>query len=156
MAVRVKVEGLDRAIQKSRRLKGEVKRAVVQQIHDDVKSMATQARAQSFAYGRLQAKAGETIHALIGPDGAAIFGGGGSGLPGKLFYGAEFGGRKRRKTHHGRRGDTYYLIKRRRTTMMFLSHLGRMGYFFFPAIRNVHVGQKERIRAAMVKGGRRA
>lgn len=155
MPIRVQVEGLTRLNHKSRHMTNDVRRAVRDQIHDEIQRMESGARTLSRAYNKMTRIAGETIDAATDSSGGAIMAGGGAGLPRKLFYGGEFGGRMRRKTHIGRRGGNYYIIRRRRTTRMFLPHLGRRGYFYFPTIRTVQVGQKERVWAAAGKAVRK-
>jgi hypothetical protein len=155
MGFNVQINGLDRLNRKAPRLSRDLKSAVVDQIHRDVRRMEVDMLTRAVALGTLARIAAVTIRAPLNSNGGTIAGGGRSGLPGLLFMGSEFGGQKRRRTYAGRRGEQFYLIKRRRTTMMFHPHVGRRGYFYFPTLRRDLRGLHRRLADAMGEGWRR-
>ena len=141
-AAHQRVAGLDRAITK------DVVRALQTQ---EAGPLGNAIKGRAGAYGRIGAKAGSTVRVTNTGVGADIHGGGG-GLGGVLFAGAEFGGRRKRTTYarRSRKGGAH-LVHRRRSTMMFLPHLGTRGYFFWPTVRTRTKGIVGRMLAVMDK-----
>lgn len=66
------------------------------------------------------------------------------GLP--YIHGAEFGSDRKRRVDYvtrSRKGNGYVI--RRRTTMQFKPHLGKRGYWFWPAVRTDLAGINRRV-----------
>src|SRR6187549_549634 len=138
--MRVEVKGGDALRDLTRSLPADVTRAVVLHLHrDEAVPLAQDMRARAQRYGRIGVRAASTITVQSTPDGAILEAGGtGTGnLGAALFAGSEYGGRVRRTTYarKNRSGHGAHAVSRRRTTMMFLPHLGRRGYWFWPAMR---------------------
>lgn len=140
-AFRAQMAKLDRQIQQ----------AAVEQIHTEARRLALDMPTRAAAFGRLTGKAGRTIE-LRTEGGGATVKGGGHGLGGVLFKGAEYGGRRKRKTYAMERNGTVFVVNRRRTTMQFLPHLGTRGYFFWPTIRRDLTGVRSRMNQAIERG----
>jgi hypothetical protein len=117
----------------------QVREATSDHLHrGEVVPLAADMRARAHRYGRIGARAASTLEVTATADGATLTAGGtGTGdLGAVLFAGSEYGGRKRKKTYARKaRGASSATVVNRRTTMMFLPHLGRRGYWFWPAMR---------------------
>lgn len=136
--MRVEVEGIDKLRALTASLPRQVAEATSDHLHrGEVVPLAQDMRARAHRYGRIGARAASTLVVTKTAQGATLDAGGtGSELGAVLFGGSEYGGRKRRQTYarKGRRGGAAHVVTRR-TTMMFLPHLGRRGYWFWPAMR---------------------
>lgn len=137
--MRVQVDGMDQVRALTASLPRDVTMAVTRHLHhDEVIPLAADMRARAHRYGRIGARAASTVRVTGTADGATLEAGGtGTGdLGAVLFAGSEYGGRKRKTTYarRGRNGGRAHPVTRR-TTMMFLPHLGRRGYWFWPAMR---------------------
>jgi len=155
MGINVTVEGYQWLKVKGPRMSRDVKESMVDEIHHEFHGLEVAMVATASGYGRIQQIAARTVHGRYDTNGANIHGGGGRGLPGILFAGSEFGGRRRRRSYISRRGRELYLIERRRVTMMFYPYAGHRGYFYFPAIRRMTPGLADRMADAMMRGVRK-
>jgi hypothetical protein len=136
--MRARLKGVDELRAQTRALPRGVSVAVADHLHrDEVLPLAQDMRARAGRYGRIGARAASTIEVRATPQGATLDAGGtGSDLGAILFAGSEYGGRMRKRTYarRGRAGGSAHAVTRR-TTQMFLPHLGRRGYWFWPAMR---------------------
>jgi hypothetical protein len=136
--MRAKVKGLDKLKARTNALPRGVSVAVADHLHrDEVMPLAQDMRARAHRYGRIGARAASTIEVHSTPHGANLEAGGkGTDLGSVLFAGSEYGGRMRKKTYarKNRGGGGAHPVTRK-TTQMFLPHLGRRGYWFWPAMR---------------------
>lgn len=136
--MRVKVDGLDELRALTASLPRGVSVATAQHLHrGEVLPLAQDMRARAGRYGRIGARAASTLTVTATSQGATLDAGGtGSDLGSVLFAGSEYGGRIRKTTYarRGRNGGRAHPVTRR-TTRMFLPHLGRRGYWFWPAMR---------------------
>lgn len=117
-----------------RAVSGELQDELVKSIQDAGPKIVVDMR--GAAHTKIQRKAVGSVALARKTDGITIEGGTGGGLGATLFDGAEYGGRKSKKVSYATRsplGKAY--IVRRRTTMQFLPHLGREGWFYWPAVR---------------------
>jgi hypothetical protein len=139
VTISIDVQGYDEAVRRVGSMDARIRKAMVEQIQRKEVPPAA-ARMRGKASSRIMQRAASTVRVEMNADGASIRGGGG-GLGGTLFAGAEFGGRQKRTTYPRRsRGGGAHVVHRRRTTMMFLPHLGSRGYFFWPSIRETFTG----------------
>lgn len=118
-----------------RTISGDLQKELVRNIQSDVRTMrGDMARG---AHTKIQRHAFDSVSSRRVTDGLEISGGRGAGLDAVLFSGGEYGGRKSKRVVYATRSrlGTPYIV-RRRTTMQFLPHLGREGYFFWPAVRD--------------------
>lgn len=135
--MRVKIEGLDELRALTASLPRGVSAATAHHLHqDEVLPLAQDMRARAGRYGRIGARAASTLRVTATSQGADLDAGGGTDLGSILFAGSEYGGRLRKKTYarKNRGGGGAHPVTRR-TTQMFLPHLGRRGYWFWPAMR---------------------
>ncbi len=137
--MRVQVEGGDALRALAASLPQDVTRGVGAHLQrDEVTPLAQDMRARAQRYGRIGARAASTISVSPTADGATLEAGGTStsDLGAALFAGSEYGGRIRKKTYarKNRSGSGAHPVTRK-TTQMFLPHLGRRGYWFWPAMR---------------------
>jgi hypothetical protein len=112
----------------------QLQKELVKTLHDQAPGV--EASIKGAAFTSIQRHAASTVNVTKGSQGIVIKGGGGGGLGGILFAGAEFGGRKQKKVYRSTRSPAgkAYVVKRR-TTMQFLPHLGQEGYFYWPTVR---------------------
>jgi hypothetical protein len=155
VGIKVEVQGYNWILRKGPRLSRDMREEMVDTIHKDFRGMEIQVASTAAGYGRIQARAAQTVHTRMYTRGAEIAGGGTRNLGGVLFRGAEFGGRRRRRSYLGRRGRKLFLIERRRVTMMFFPFIGQRGYFFYPTIRRTVRGLNDRLADAMGRGVRK-
>ena len=89
------------------------------------------------ATSRIERRAVSTVEVRRDQKGVELTGGEGHALGAALFMGGEFGGRVTRKKLVRARvfGGPPVWVKKR-TTMQFKPHLGKEGYFFWPAVRD--------------------
>lgn len=136
MTASIDVTGLATFSKSLRRaVTGDLQKALVKNIQDNERPILADMRGHEHTKIQRRALGSVTFHRTTA--GLDIAGGQGSGLGATLFDGAEYGGRKSKKVTYAtrsRRGKAY--VVRRRTTMQFLPHLGREGYFFWPAVRD--------------------
>lgn len=135
--MKVEVDGMDQLRALTASLPRDVRAAVSRHLYaDEVIPLAQDMRARAARYGRIGVRAASTITVTATADGATLEAGGTSGLGATLFAGSEYGGRIRKKTYarRNRSGSGAHSVTRR-TTTMFLPHLGRRGYWFWPAMR---------------------
>jgi hypothetical protein len=134
----VKVKGIDELRAQVKALPRGVSVKVADHLYrDEVIPLAQDMRARAQRYGRIGARAASTIEVHSTPQGATLDAGGtGSDLGAVLFAGSEYGGRVRKKTYarKNRSGSGAHAVTRK-STQMFLPHLGRRGYWFWPAMR---------------------
>lgn len=112
----------DRALLRSR-IVDEVLEPLVEDLRDAGESSDKQSRLAS-----------QTVTVLRGRAVPSISAGGGGGLPGALFWGSEFGGRRRKPVRIARisRRNPPFVV--RHVTNQFRPHL-KTGYWFFPTLR---------------------
>jgi hypothetical protein len=149
-----RIDGIREARGRLTRAPERVKRAAVEHLqNDEVIPLAADMRARAGRYGAIGRRAASTVTVTARGDGAVLEAGGASGLGAILFAGSEYGGRIRKRTYARRnRGGSGAHPVKRKTTMMFLPHLGRRGYWFWPAMRADLRGLIGRTSAAIDRG----
>jgi hypothetical protein len=134
----VKIKGIEELRAQVNAMPRALSVAVGDHLHrDEVIPLSKDMRARAGRYGRIGARAASTISVYQTSQGATLqAGGSGTGLGDVLFAGSEYGGRMRKKTYarKNRSGSGAHPVTRK-TTQMFLPHLGRRGYWFWPAMR---------------------
>jgi hypothetical protein len=135
MTARIDTTSFDVAIKRLTTSSRELQKDLVDNLHRE--GPRIEAEIKGGAFTRIQSAAASTVQVSGTSDGLSIQGGGGGGLGGIVFAGGEFGGKKSKKVYYPTRSRSggVYVVKRR-TTMQFLPHLGREGYFFWPAVRD--------------------
>jgi hypothetical protein len=134
MTARVDASSFTAAARRLNRASGRLQKELVDNLH--AAAPRIEAGMHAAASTPIQQHAASTVRIERIGDGITVHGGGGGGPGGVLFAGGEFGGRKAKKRTYATRspaGRAY--VVQRRTTMQFLAHRGRVGYFYYPTLR---------------------
>jgi hypothetical protein len=141
MSATIEILGLDPLTNRVKTWPRAIDNAVHEQILVEARPLTSTMHGLASGVGGVARHAARNLRVVSTTDGVSVTA---SGDP--TIFGAEFGShRKRRKAYvnRSRRGDGY--IVRRRTTMQFKPHLGRRGYWFWPAVRTDLAGINRRV-----------
>jgi hypothetical protein len=144
----IQVIGLDSLTNRMTSWPRQIDDAVHDQVLVEVRPLMSTMHGLASSYGGVARKAAEHLTIASTQDGVSVTAG---GAP--MIFGAEFGShRKRRRSlvTRSRRG-TPFVVPRRRTTMQFKPHLGRRGYWFWPAVRTDLKGINRRVFQIIMK-----
>jgi hypothetical protein len=140
MPATIEILGLDPLTNRVKTWPREIDNAVHAQILVEVRPLMSTMRGLASGVG-VARHAARNLRVASTTDGVAVAAGGDP-----TIFGAEFGShRKRRKAYatRSRKGNGY--LVRRRTTMQFKPHLGKRGYWFWPAVRTDLAGINRRV-----------
>lgn len=142
MSATVQVLGLDPLTRRVKTWPQRIDSAVHEQVLVEVRPLVSTMRGLAAGAGGVAARAARRTHTVSTADGVSVVA---AGEP--FMFGAEFGSkRKRRRSYVTRsRAGRGYVVPRRRTTMQFRPHLGRRGYWFWPAVRTDLRGINRRV-----------
>ena len=146
MSATVQVLGIDPLTKRVKTWPQQIDHALHDQILVEVRPLLSTMR--GLAHGGVAAHAARHLRIASTADGISVAA---SGDP--TIFGAEFGSkRKRRRSYVTRsRAGRGYVVPRRRTTMQFAPHLGKRGYWFWPAVRTDLRGINRRVYELMRK-----
>jgi len=140
MPATIEIYGIDPLTQRVKTWPQQIDNAVHDQILVEVRPLLGTMRGMASPVGVMRG-ASRHLRVVSTVDGVSVTA---EGLP--YIHGAEFGSDRRRRTAYvtrSRKGNGY--LVRRRTTRQFKPHLGKHGYWFWPAVRRDLAGINRRV-----------
>lgn len=141
MPATIEILGIDPLTNRVKTWPREISNAVHEQILIETRPLMSTMRGLASSIGGVQRSASRHLHIVSTADGVSVTA---EGLP--YIHGAEFGSHRKRRLDYvtrSRKGNGY--LVRRRTTRQFKPHLGKRGYWFWPAVRTDLAGINRRV-----------
>lgn len=148
MPATIQIIGLDPLQRRVKTWPQRIDDSVNDQILVEVQPLLGTMRGLAHGVGGSAVRAARRLRVVSTADGMSVSAGGDP-----VIFGAEFGSkRKRRRAYVSRsRAGRGFVVPRRRTTMQFKPHLGRRGYWFWPAVRTDLRGINRRVHDLIVE-----
>ena len=129
----IEILGIDPLTRRVKTWPNQIDDAVHEQILVETRPLISTMHSLAHGVGGVAVHASRNLRIVSTADGVSVTAAGDA-----TIFGAEFGSKRNRRNrrayvNRSRRGKAF--VVRRRTTMQFKPHLGKRGYWFWPAVR---------------------